>query len=157
MASGSRSQLSSLFEAMLAHNRERLDALLREQRPGQRGDDPDGPGAARRSSAAPGAPLDAGGSAAAQYLNQRFANRWRYEIAERHRVGDEAIVMCKLFVEDHGVVKTQFGRATIATGSVAGRSGTVRFKLELGAAEQNEDDAYRRAAENALANCVKLL
>jgi hypothetical protein len=157
MASGQRSPLSTLFDAMLVHNKERLDALLREDRSGQSGEDRDRLAARRWSSAARGAPLDVAHSAAAQYLNERFANRWHYEIAERHRVGDEAIVIGKLFLEDQGVVKTQFGRAKIAAGSLAGRSGTVRFRLELSAPEQNEDDAYRRAAENALANCVKLL
>jgi len=157
MASGQRSPLSTLFDAMLMHNKKRLDALLREERVGQSGDDRDRVPATRRSSDARGAPLEVAHSAAAQYLNERFANRWHYEIAERHRVGDEAIVMCKLFLEDHGVVKTQFGRARIAADSLAGRSGAVRFRLELSLPERNEEDAYRRATENALANCVKLL
>jgi hypothetical protein len=157
MASGQRSPPSTLFDAMLVHNKERLDALLREDRFGQSGDDRNRVAARRQSSAAGGAPLDVAHSAAAQYLNERFANRWHYEIAERRRVGDEAIVMGKLVLEDQGVVKTQFGRAKIAASALAGRSGTVRFRLELGAPERNEADAYRRAAENALANCVKLL
>jgi hypothetical protein len=152
MASGQRSQLSSVFDAMLMHNKERLDALLREERSRQTGDrDRLASTRAGRTTPAPGS------SAAAQYLNERFANRWHYEIVERQRVGDEVVVMCKLFLEDHGVVKTQFGRARVAAGSVAGRSGALRFRLELGAAEQSEEDAYRRAAENALANCAKLL
>jgi len=157
MASGQRSPLSTLFDAMLVHNKERLDALLRDDRSGQRGDDGARAAATHGSGAAPDAALDVANSATARYLNERFANRWHYEIAERHRVGDEAIVMCKLFVKDHGGVKTQFGRAPIAAASVAGRSGTVRFRLALSAAERNEEDAYRRAAENALTNCVKLL
>jgi hypothetical protein len=157
MASERRSQLSALFDAMLVHNKERLDALLREDRFGQSGDDRHRVAATRRSSAARGAPLDVAGSAAAQYLNERFANRWHYEIAERHRLGDEAIVMCRLVLEDPRVVKTQFGRAKVAADSLAGRSGTVQFRLELSGAERNEEDAYRRAAESALANCVKLL
>ena len=157
MASGPRSQLSTLFEAMLAHNKERLDALLRGGRSAQRGDDADRAVATHGPSNARDAALDVASSAAARYLNERFANRWHYEIAEHRRVGDEAIVLCKLFLKDHGVVKTQFGRATIAAGSVAGRSGTVRFKLELSAAGRNEEEAYRHAAENALTNCVKLL
>lgn len=154
MASGRRSPLSTLFDAMLVDNKERLNALLREDRFGQSGEDRNRVAARRPTNAAP---FDVANSAAAQYLNERYANRWRYEIAERHRVGDEAIVMGKLFLEDQGVVKTQFGRAKIAAGSLAGRSGTVRFRLELSVPERNEDDAYRRAAENALANCVKLL
>ena len=141
---------------MLMHNKERLEALLREQRPGQSGDR-DRLAPTRRSSPGGRPTPEPGSSAAAQYLNERFANRWHYQIVERRRVGDEVVVMCKLFLEDHGVVKTQFGRATVAAGSVAGRSGAVRFRLELGAAEPSEEDAYRRAAENALANCVKLL
>lgn len=157
MASGQRAPLSTLFDAMLVHNKERLDALLPEGRRGQSGDDRDRAAATHRSSATRGPPLDITHSAAAQYLNERFANRWHYEIAERRRVGDEAIVMGKLFLEDQGVVKTQFGHAKIAAESLAGRSGAVRFRLELSPPEQNEDDAYRRAAENALANCVKLL
>ena len=157
MASGQRSQLSTLFDAMLVHNKQRLDALLRDNRFGQSGDDGERAAATHGSSAARDAALDVANSAAARYLNERFANRWHYEIAERHRVGDEAIVMCKLFLKDHRVVKTQFGRATIAAGSIAGRCGIVRFRLELSAAERHEDDAYRRAAENALTNCVKLL
>lgn len=157
MASAQRSPPSTLLDAMVVHNKERLDALLRQDGLGQSGDDGNRAAATRRSSDARSAALDVAGSPAVRYLNERFANRWHYEIAERHRVGDEAIVMCKLFLEDDGVVKTQFGRATIAAGSVAGRSGTVRFRLELGAAGRDEDDAYRRAAESALANCVKLL
>jgi hypothetical protein len=157
MASGQRSRLSTLFDATLVHNKERLDALLRDDRFGQSGDDGERTAARYGSSEARDATLDVASSAAARHLNERFANRWHYEIAERHRVGDEAIVMGKLFLTDHGVVKTQFGRATIAAASVAGRSGTVRFRLALSAAERNEEDAYRRAAENALTNCVKLL
>jgi hypothetical protein len=157
MASGQRSPLSTLFDAMLVDNKERLNALLRHDRFGQVGDDRNRVAARRPTNAARAAPFDVANSAAAEYLNERYANRWHYEIAERHRVGDEAIVMGKLFLEDQGVVKTQFGRAKIAAGSLAGRSGTVRFRLELSVPERNEDDAYRRAAENALANCVKLL
>jgi hypothetical protein len=156
MASGPRSRLSAPFDEMLERNKERFDALLHEDRFGH-GGDRDRVAAARRSGTAHGAPLEVANSAAARYLNERYANRWRYEIAERHRVGDEVIVMCKLFLEDHGVVKAQFGRAKIAADSLAGRSGMVRFRLALSAPERNEDDAYRRAAENALANCVKLL
>jgi len=152
MASGQRSQLSTIFDGMLMHNKERLEALLREERSGASGDrDRPAPTRAGRATPAPGS------SAAAQYLNERFANRWHYEIVERQRVGDEVVVMCKLFLEDHGVVKTQFGRATVAAGSIAGRSGAVRFRLEPGTGERSEEDAYRRAAENALGNCVKLL
>jgi hypothetical protein len=157
MASGPRSRLSATFDAMLVRNKERLEALLHEDRSGRRGDDRDRVAGTPRSEVARGAPLEVANSAAAQYLNERFANRWHYEIAERHRVGDEAIVMCKLFLEDQKVVKTQFGRAKIAADSLAGRSGMVQFRIELSARERNEDDAYRRAAENALANCVKLL
>ena len=157
MASGQRPPLSTLFDAMLVHNKARLNTLLREGRFGQSGGDGDRVAARRQPNAARGTPLDVAHSAATQYLNERYANRWHYEIAERRRVGDEAIVMGKLFLKDQGVVKTQFGRAKIATGSLAGRSGSVRFRLELSVPERNEDDAYRRAAENALANCVKLL
>ena len=155
MASGQRSPLSTVFDAMLMHNKERLEALLHDERSGQSGDR-DRLTPTRRTSAGRAAP-DPGSSASAQVLNKRFANRWHYEIVERQRVGDEVVVMCKLFLEDHGVVKTQFGRATVAAGSIAGRSGALPFRLELGAAERSEEDAYRRAAENALANCVKLL
>jgi hypothetical protein len=157
MASGQRSQLSAPFDAMLAHNKERLDALLPEDRRDHSGDDRNRGAATRRSSTARSALLDVASSPAAQYLNERFADRWRYEIAERRRLGDEAVVLCKLVLKDQGVVKTQFGRAKIAADGVAGRSGAVRFRLELSAPEQNEEDAYQRAAENALANCVKLL
>jgi hypothetical protein len=153
MASGQKSPLSSIFDGMLAHNRERLDALLREERGG----------GLRRSSAAllPRATLwpsfDASGSEAARYLRDRFADRWHYEIAARHRDGAEAVVLGRLVVDDLGTVKTQFGRAAIAAGPVAGRSGTVRFNLGSGSTQAEEEDAYRRAAEDALARCVKLL
>jgi len=153
MASGQKAQPSSVFDAMLLRNRERLDALLRADRSQSRGDDGGGLTAARGAN---NELLDVRSSAAAQYLNARFANRWQFEIVETHRADDEAIVMCKLFVEEHGT-KTQFGRATIAAGSLAGRTGTIGFRLELGDVAPAEQDAYRRAAENALANCVKLL
>jgi hypothetical protein len=153
MANGQKAQPSAVFDAMLLRNRERFDALLRDDRSQPRGDDAGRPTAARGAN---DVLLDVRSSAAARYLNERFANRWHFDVVETHRAGDEAIVMCKLFVEEHGT-KTQFGRATIAAGCLAGRTGTIGFRLELADTESVEQDAYRRAAENALANCVKLL
>jgi hypothetical protein len=74
-----------------------------------------------------------------------------------HREGDEAIVLCKLLPPDQDAVKTQFGRARIARGPVAGSSEGVRFTLGTDDAARDESEAYRRAAEAALARCVELL
>ena len=106
--------------------------------------------------AAPSARLDPD-SPVARRLNERFGNDWRYEIAEQQRDGDEAIVLCKLILGKEGAVRTQFGRAKISQGPVVGASGDVRFKLGVAGAEQDERDAFRRAAEAALMNCVDLI
>ena len=89
-------------------------------------------------------------------MNERFGNDWRYEITEQRRDGDEAIVLGKLFLGKEGAVRSQFGRAKISEGPVAGHSGGVRFKIGSAGAEQGERDAFRRATEAALMNCADL-
>ena len=54
-------------------------------------------------------------------------------------------------------MRTQFGRARISGSPVAAASGGVRFKIGGSGTEQDERDAFRRAAEAALMNCVDLI
>jgi hypothetical protein len=96
-------------------------------------------------------------SPAARRLNERFGSDWHYEIAEQKREGDEAIVLGKLTFGRDNAVRTQFGRAMISGNPVAAASGGVRFKVGGPGTEQDERDAFRRAAEAALTNCVDLI
>ena len=96
-------------------------------------------------------------SAAARWLNEHFGTNWRYEIGTQKREGDEAIVLGKLtFGRDHAI-RTQFGRARIAGDALAAASGGVRFKLGGTGSEHDEREAFRRAAEAALSNCIDLI
>jgi len=154
--------MSSLFDDMLAKNKKRFDELS------GRGAQPSGavPELRGFASRPAGGPLpgpartiqlgkDAG---VVRLLNQRFGSDWRYEILEQQRDGNEAIVLCKLVLGKQGAVRTQFGRATIGRGSsVAGATGGLRFKLDSSSTEPGEDAAFRRAAEEALNNCVDLI
>ena len=96
-------------------------------------------------------------SAAARLLNERFGQDWRYEIAEETRDGDEAIVLGRLTFGRDNAVRTQFGRAKITGSSMAAASSGVRFKVGGSGTAQDERDAFSRAAEAALMNCVDLI
>jgi hypothetical protein len=162
MASPSRAGLSSVFDEMVASNKKRFDDLFAGERPRTGA-------AAAASQAFAGAvnaggtqrpalpPLDPASSPAVRRLNERFGNDWRYEIADRQRDGDEAIVLCKLTFGKERSVRTQFGRAQISHGQVAGTSGSVQFRSGALGGESDEDDAFRRAIEAALTNCVDLI
>jgi hypothetical protein len=146
MANAQRPELSSVFDDMLTHSGRRFDDLYRGGRSyaGSLGAgssvrlDPDLPSVRR--------------------LNERFGSDWRCEISEQRRDGDEAIVLCKLIFGKQGTVRAQLGRAKISGGSVTGLSGGMRFKVgRVVDAEQSERDAFRRATEAALINCVDLI
>jgi hypothetical protein len=159
MANSPRPQLSSAFDEMLAKTKTRFDDLYRGGAP--RSAEPVAPARAigRRTQPAdvPRAPSAAADSAAARLLNERFGQDWRYEIAEETRDGDEAIVLGRLTFGRDNAVRTQFGRAKIAGSSVAGASSGVRFKVGGSRTTQDERDAFGRAAEAALMNCVDLI
>jgi hypothetical protein len=140
--------LSSVFDDMLALNKKRLDELSVRRQPPTR----DSPADSANPSQPP-----APDSAIVRRLNERFGTDWRYEIAERQRDGDEAIVLCRLTFGKDGAVRTQFGRARIGAEPVAGASGGVRFKLDAAGVGADEDDAFRRATEAALGNCLDLV
>ena len=95
--------------------------------------------------------------ASALWLNERFGGNWRYEITAQKREGDEAIVLGKLTFGRDGAIRTQFGRAKIAGDAVAASSGGLRFKIGGAGSAQDEREAFRRAAEAALSNCVDLI
>lgn len=163
MANPQRPELSSVFDDMLVQNKKRLDDLYRGgySHPGEAAAAAKGPVGQERSTvpspaATPAARHDQD-SPAARRLNERVGNDWRYEIAEQQRGGDEAIVLCKLTFGKEGAVRTQFGRANISEGPVAGASGGVQFKVGVAGAEQAERDAFRRATEAALMNCIDLI
>jgi hypothetical protein len=162
MADTRRSEQSSVFDDMLVQTRKQLDDLYRGQRRGGERT----PGAAPAAStdretsvraAKPSALLDATSSPTVRRMNERFGSDWRYEITEQRRESGEAIVLCKLTFGKDGAVRTQFGRAAFSSGAVAGAADGVRFKLGTGSAEAQERDAFRRAAEAALMNCIELI
>ena len=162
MANTQGRELSSVFDDMLAQNKKRFDDLYGRDR---RSAAPPSaatnkPVTAERASPAsphvtPPPRLDPA-SAAARRLNERFGNDWRYEIVEQRRDGDEAIVLCRLFLGKEGAVRAQFGRAKISQGPVAGTTGDVRFRLGTAGGGQDERDAFRLATEAALMNCIDL-
>jgi hypothetical protein len=163
MAETRRPEVSSIFDDMLAQTRRQFDDLYRGGR-GRAG----APAANARPVAVPDRDwtsraakptplLDASSSPAVRRLNERFGSDWRYEIAEQRREGDEAIVLCKLVFGNDGATRTQFGRAAFASGTVTGASGGLRFRLASGDTDQDERDAFRRAAEAALMNCIELI
>jgi hypothetical protein len=160
MANPPRPELSSAFDDMLAQTRKRLDELYRGGLP--RAGEPvtsPSPLAGRQVTAkAPRAPANFDpDSPPVRRLNERFGSDWRYEIAERKRDGDEAIVLGRLTFGRANAVRTQFGRARISGSLVAAASGGVRFKVGGSGTEQDVRDAFRRAAEAALRNCVDLI
>jgi hypothetical protein len=154
---------ASVFDDMLAKTRKKFDdlypggparaggeaAVAAERFEPQRSDVPSPAGASSLR-------LDPD-SPAVRRLNERFGADWRYEITDEKRVGDEAIVLCKLVVGKDGAVRTQFGRAAVSPAPVVGTSGGVKFKLNVAGAGPNESNAFRRAAEAALMNCVELI
>jgi len=158
-----RPQLSSVFDDMLAQSKKSFDDLYRGRlsRAGEAAVQAR-PFPARETSVGKpaGSSLSAkiaSDSAAARWLNEHFGNDWRYEIATQKREGDEAIVLGKLTFGRENAVRTQFGRAKITGDAVAAASGGLRFKLGGAGSEQDEHEAFRRAAEAALSNCVDLI
>jgi hypothetical protein len=162
-----RPQLSSVFDDMLAQSKRSFDDLYRGgfSRAGESS-------APARTSVRPFAARTtptarpATGSlpsrvdpdsAAVRWLNEHFGGNWRYEISAQKREGDEAIVLGKLTFGRDNAIRTQFGRAKIAGNAVAASSGGMRFKVGSAASEQDEGEAFRRAAEAALSNCVDLI
>jgi hypothetical protein len=161
MANTPRPELSSVFDDMLAQTRKRFDDLYRGGQP--RAGEPVAPArpfasrelAARRPRASTS--RLASDSPAARLLNERFGSDWRHQITEQKRDGDEAIVLCKLTFGRDNAVRTQFGRARISGIPVVAASGGVRFKIGGAGTEQDERDAFRRAAEAGLMNCVDMI
>lgn len=162
MADTRRPELSSVFDDMLAQSRKQFDDLYRSQRRGGERTPSAAPSAAsdRETSARaakPSALLDASSSPAVRRMNERFGSDWRYEITEQRREAGEAIVLCKLTFGKDRAVRTQFGRAALSSGPVTGASDGVRFRLGTGGSAADERDAFRRAAEAALLNCIELI
>jgi hypothetical protein len=162
MADTRRSEQSSMFDDMLAQTRKQLDDLYRGQRrSGERAPSVAPSAASDRATSAraarPSALIDASSSAAVRRMNERFGSDWRYEITEQRRESGEAIVLCKLTFGKDGAVRTQFGRAAFSSGAVTGAADGVRFSLGTGGSAADERDAFRRAAEAALMNCIELI
>jgi hypothetical protein len=161
MAKALRPDLSSAFDAMLAHSKNRFDELYRVARPpGGSPFEPTRP-LAGREAARPATPRTGANlepdSPAARRLNERFGSDWRYEITEQTRDGNEAIVLGRLTFGRDNAVRTQFGRATISGNPLVAASGGVRFKVGGLGTDQDVRDAFRRAAEAALATCIDLI
>jgi hypothetical protein len=157
-----RPQLSSVFDDMAARNRKRLDELYRGGRGQTAATSPIAKDALGRqwnetvwSAATSVADLNPD-SPLSRRLRERFGNDWRFEITERLRVGDEAIVLGRLTVGKDSI-RTQFGRATMSPAPVAGASGDVKFKMAADGGETDESEAFRLAAEAALSGCADLI
>ena len=162
MADTRRSEQSSVFDDMLAQTKKQFDDLYRGERSGGERAPGAAPSAASdretgARAAKPSALLDSTSSPTVRRMNERFGSDWRYEITEQRREAGEAIVLCKLTFGNDRAVRTQFGRAALSSGPVTGASDGVRFRLDTGGSAADERDAFRRAAEAALLNCVELI
>src|SRR5262245_49521709 len=125
MAETRRPEPSSVFDDMLAQTKKQFDDLYRGQRrSGERTPAAAAPAVRERDQTArasrPSALLEASSSPAVRRMNERFGNDWRYEITEQGREAGEAIVLCKLTFGKDRAVRTQFGRAPLASGPVTG-------------------------------------
>ncbi len=156
--------LSTVFEEMLERNRQEL-ATLAGARPSpalRRGGEPP-TDAAPAAGARPGALLP--GADTARRLARRYGDGWRFEVVERRREGDEAVVVGKLHVPARNLAQLQTGRARVHCGGEAGEvRGTVDgvlFAARLDAPHpvpvgaDAEDAAFRRAAETAAAKFTR--
>jgi hypothetical protein len=163
MANPHRPELSSVFNNMLAQTKKRFDDLYggggssagkssikTDVALGRKAASAPSPILASANRLAPDSPV-------VRRLTERFGADWRYEIAEQRRDGDEAIVLCKLIFNNGGATRMQFGSAKISGRRVTGASGGVPFELGTAGTEQDERDAFRRAAEAALMNCIDLV
>lgn len=163
MANQQETNLSSVFDGMLTQSKRQLDDLYRGSHGGVGGlgktaaltfgSEKIAPSVSRPTSSVD----SADDSTAARRLRERFGNDWHYEIKERHRDGDEAIVLGRLTFGKQGAVRTQFGRAKLPGRPVAGASNGVQFRIGEASGARDEQDAFRRAAEAALASCVDLI
>ncbi len=155
MMSDKRSKFSSPFDEMLQRNWQQFEKLYdvgpRTTRPEPRPARPEPPARA---------PDD---TDTIRFLNDRFGDRWRYEINDRRREGDEVIVLCKLILEDQGVAKTQFGRARIGSrdaSAITGSADGISFAIGPGGGKtgaDTEEAAHERAVDRALAKCAEML
>lgn len=159
MADPKRGGLSSAFDDLLSQNKRRFDDLDVSRRLGPGVGSGSKPLAAdardRGAAAVASAARNELDSPAIRRLNERFGPDWHYEIAEQKRSGDEAIVLCRLHFGKHGFVRTQFGRAKLVAAVTNGSAGDVRFSLQ--STEDGEREAFRRATEAALMNCIALI
>jgi hypothetical protein len=161
MADQSQANALSVFDGMLTRAKKQLDDLYRGSRgggPAKTAADIFGGENAVAAGSRPTLSADfEDRSSAARRLRDRFGSDWHYEIKERHRDGDEAIVLGKLTFGKEGAIRTQFGRAKMPGAAVAGASSGVQFRIGEGGGARDEQDAFRRAAEAALASCVALI
>jgi hypothetical protein len=163
MADQPQANLSSVFDDMLTQSKKQFDDLYRGSHGGIAavGKSATAIFSGEKTTPAASRPLSVAGtqddSPAAGRLRQRLGNEWRYEITERHRDGDEAIVLGKLTFGKQSAVRTQFGRAKISSAPVAGASSGIQFQIGAENGARDEQDAFRRAAAAALANCVDLI
>lgn len=183
MGAGRPSGLSSPFDDMLEQNRKRFEELSR----GLAGAPAPRPGAERdrwrptpadAGQAPPIRPTPAAAPAAPKptairptdpirFLDDRYGKAWRYEVTERRREGDEAVVRCRLVIEDPNVTVTRSGRARIdragAAREVSGSADGVAFRLRTDDGSPSAapgdlvDAAFDRAVAHALAKCVETL
>ena len=138
------SEFSAAFDAMLEDSRRALDSLYQGSTPEPR--------------PAPRAPR----SEAERFLDDRYGDGWRCEVSERRREGDEVLVLCKLVIPAHDILRSQFGGARIGGGEAPLRGSSAGTAFTLGgdapaAKGDGIEAAYRRAEADGLVKCVALL
>jgi hypothetical protein len=156
-----RSKLVSAFDDMLDASRSRFNALDRNLGARPHGD----AGASSRVTRTPSTSPEPTSTTTPRSippgrmrLQARFGDRWRHDVMERRLEGNEAIVLCKVTVDDQ-VVQTQFGRAAVGGASSRSSAGGVAFSIASPATTglDREDEAYRLAVEDALEKCSRIL
>ena len=154
MTAEPRSDATSELDAMLGESRQQFDALY------------DGPDARPNPVATPPPVAEAVEAITdpARFLNDRHGDGWRREFSERRRDGNEAVVRCTLTIDDGAIVKSQLGRAPIASDgapvALQGNADGIAFSVATepgNAGVESEAAAFRAAERDALAKCVALL
>jgi len=155
MNAGRGSGLSSPFDDMLEQTRRQFEALSGGLAPA--------PAESPRTEPRPPAATDLRRSDPVRYLDDRYGDGWRYEVTDRRREGDEAVVRCRLVIADRDITRTQYGRARIdrtAGGrEISGSAGGIAFRARAEGAppEISLQAAFDRAVSEALTKCAESL
>lgn len=157
MVAGRGSGLSSPFDDMLEQTRKQFEALSGGLAPA-----PVEMAKTERRRPTP-APAARRWSDPVRFLDDRYGDGWRYQVTDRRREGDEAVVRCTLVIADQDITRTGIGRARIERAGpaheISGRADGVAFsaRAEGVPPEISLQAAYDMAVTEALRKCAESL